>query len=78
MTTADTDKNHETHVEDAQAAAVWHIVQQPEGHCEIYSQAEFTQTTNEQKRWGPFDSRAEAIAKRIGLIRSGKCLPKSI
>ena len=25
--------------------------------------------------WGPFSSREEAIAKRVGLIRNGKCKP---
>jgi hypothetical protein len=28
------------------------------------------------KHWGPFSSREEAIAKRIGLIRAGKCQPQ--
>ena len=76
MTTAGSENNHETQIEETQAASAWHIVQQSEGHCEIYSQAEFIQTTHNQKTWGPFDTQAEAIAKRIGLIRSGKCLPK--
>lgn len=25
--------------------------------------------------WGPFGTKEEAIAKRVGLIRSGKCKP---
>ncbi|ESA32675.1 hypothetical protein N836_25505 [Leptolyngbya sp. Heron Island J] len=76
MTTANSENNNETQVEETQAVTAWHVVQQPEGHCEIYSQAELTQTTAHPKTWGPFDSRAEAIAKRVGLIRAGKCLPK--
>ncbi len=26
-------------------------------------------------RWGPFESQGEAIARRVGLIRAGKCQP---
>ncbi|MDY7004776.1 MAG: DDE transposase family protein [Cyanobacteriota bacterium] len=26
--------------------------------------------------WGPFNSVEEAIARRVGLIRAGKCQPK--
>ncbi|MEM9264033.1 MAG: DDE transposase family protein [Cyanobacteria bacterium P01_F01_bin.13] len=58
------------------AANSWHIVQQTGGHCEILSQTELAASSNNQKTWGPFASRAEAIAKRVGLIRAGKCLPK--
>jgi hypothetical protein len=50
----------------------WHIVKQPAGHCEIIQgepSADATET------WGPFDSEAEAIARRVGLIRAGKCQP---
>ncbi|HEY9630251.1 MAG TPA: DDE transposase family protein [Coleofasciculaceae cyanobacterium] len=28
-----------------------------------------------KERWGPFASQGEAIARRVGLIRSGKCQP---
>ncbi len=27
------------------------------------------------EKWGPFDSRDAAIARRVGLIRAGKCQP---
>ncbi|MEB3356444.1 MAG: hypothetical protein VKK04_06935 [Synechococcales bacterium] len=30
---------------------------------------------DEGQRWGPFASQGEAIARRVGLIRSGKCRP---
>lgn len=29
----------------------------------------------ELERWGPFDSQGQAIARRVGLIRAGKCKP---
>ena len=30
---------------------------------------------NALKRWGPFKTQNQAIAKRVGLIRAGKCKP---
>ncbi len=62
--------------DNTQTTASWHVVQQAGGHCEIFSQTEFAQVTDNPKTWGPFTSRTEAIAKRVGLIRAGKCLPK--
>lgn len=60
----------------ADETEAWHVVQQPEGNCEICNQSELSQVSETPKTWGPFTSRAEAIAKRVGLIRAGKCLPK--
>ncbi|MEL6332698.1 MAG: DDE transposase family protein [Cyanobacteria bacterium J06626_26] len=59
-----------------QEAGSWHVVQQPDGHCEIFSQGQLTSATDSPNQWGPFASRSEAIAKRVGLIRAGKCLPQ--
>ncbi|GAB4206554.1 MAG: hypothetical protein Fur006_63740 [Coleofasciculaceae cyanobacterium] len=55
----------------------WYIVKRPDGPCEILSS---TQITGEDdptivERWGPFDSPQDAIARRVGLIRAGKCQP---
>ncbi len=60
--------------EDTQATDCWHVVQQPDGHCEIISQTKLA--PDRPKSWGPFASRADAIAKRVGLIRAGKCAPQ--
>ncbi|MEM8716504.1 MAG: DDE transposase family protein [Cyanobacteria bacterium P01_G01_bin.4] len=49
----------------------WYVVQRPEGHCEIVDGAPAEDATH----WGPFASQGDAIARRIGLIRSGKCQP---
>lgn len=57
-------------------AETWHIVQQAEGHCDIMHQGEVDSLKDKPQTWGPFSSQTEAIAKRVGLIRSGKCLPK--
>lgn len=60
------------------SSETWYIVKQPGGHCDILpssqvsSEAEANPAT---KQWGPFDSQAEAIARRVGLIRAGKCQP---
>ncbi|HEY9651830.1 MAG TPA: DDE transposase family protein [Coleofasciculaceae cyanobacterium] len=55
----------------------WYIVKRNEGHCEIVSSEpnEDKQTPDAVERWGPFDSQLEAIARRVGLIRAGKCKP---
>lgn len=54
----------------------WYIVKQPTGHCEIVQMdaPQKDPTANEQT-WGPFNSQGEAIARRVGLIRAGKCQP---
>jgi hypothetical protein len=57
----------------------WYIVKRPEGQCEIIpnedEDAENKESPNVTERWGPFNSQQEAIARRVGLIRSGKCQP---
>jgi hypothetical protein len=57
----------------------WYIVKQAEGQCQIITaqelQASQTNENPSEEQWGPFDSEGEAIARRIGLIRSGKCKP---
>lgn len=37
--------------------------------------AEEIEENTELMKWGPFKSQNQAIAKRIGLIRAGKCQP---
>ncbi len=61
----------------------FYIVKLPAGTCEILPLAEASQriaqleATNQTiiEKWGPYDSPADAIARRIGLIRAGKCQP---
>ena len=58
------------------APQTWYIVKLPAGHCEIVSREKSQE--NElavQERWGPF-THDEAIARRVGLIRAGKCQPQ--
>jgi hypothetical protein len=52
----------------------WYIVKNASGQCEIILTDEISQAQITE-RWGPFPSKSEAIARRIGLIRSGKCEP---
>ena len=63
----------------------WYIVKRPSNHCEIVSaqdlasgdkQADAPAEGNPNlEQWGPFKAKNQAIAKRIGLIRAGKCQP---
>ncbi|HEY9647302.1 MAG TPA: hypothetical protein V6C88_13075 [Chroococcidiopsis sp.] len=59
----------------------WYIVKTSDGHCEILSHPPTVngKSANGEpevsERWGPFSSEEEAIARRVGLIRAGKCLP---
>ncbi|RUS98661.1 hypothetical protein DSM106972_080470 [Dulcicalothrix desertica PCC 7102] len=53
----------------------WYIVRRPVGHCEIVN--DNVESNSEViEKWGPFDSQGDAIARRIGLIRAGKCQPQ--
>ena len=71
-------------------SATWYIVKQPDGHCEVMqdeiipnegmpdgASAPEGSSGGQQssERWGPFESQGEAIARRVGLIRAGKCQP---
>ncbi|NJO72175.1 MAG: DDE transposase family protein [Oscillatoriales cyanobacterium RM1_1_9] len=61
----------------------FYIVKQPSGHCDIFSAEQMPgaidrtdSSTNTLNQWGPFTSRDEAISRRVGLIRAGKCQPQ--
>ena len=64
----------------------WYIVKKSgEKHCEIITEQAFqlidaaTESAPNQQpleKWGPFKAQNQAIAKRVGLIRSGKCQPQ--
>ncbi|MEH2325668.1 MAG: DDE transposase family protein [Nostoc sp.] len=53
-----------------------YIVKVSVGNCEIVP-SEKVGDDNLQiiEQWGPFSSQEEAIARRVGLIRAGKCQP---
>lgn len=58
---------------DAQS---WYIVKLPAGNCKIVPSNKLDGDDNlEIRQWGPFSSEDEAIARRVGLIRAGKCQP---
>lgn len=50
----------------------WYIVPQTDGTCEIIQAEEKPPGSH----LGECKTQTEAIAKRIGLIRAGKCKPK--
>ncbi|MBE9177983.1 DDE transposase family protein [Oculatella sp. LEGE 06141] len=57
---------------------VWYIVKQDDGHCQVVSKSQIDSSTAQSEpseQWGPFASQGEAIARRVGLIRAGKCQP---
>lgn len=53
----------------------WYIVKTPDGHCEIVELKE-NESPETEEFWGPFPSPSEAVARRVGLIRAGKCQPQ--
>ena len=54
--------------------SIWYIVKLESGNCHIVSSSEIDETVVREK-WGPFASQGEAVARRVGLIRAGKCQP---
>lgn len=53
----------------------WYIIQTTSGQCEVVAHLPDPAEISSLTQWGPFATRNDAIAKRVGLIRSGKCHP---
>lgn len=55
----------------------WYVAKDSSDHCQILTQAELDAAGAKDyaETWGPFEGQGEAIAKRVGLIRAGKCQP---
>ena len=55
----------------------WYIVKRTSESCKIIPSNEVAkeEELGKTEKWGPFTSKAEAIACRVGLIRAGKCRP---
>ncbi len=54
----------------------WYVIKQENGTCAVAVFEKSQTKTPEQEQWGSFTSEQEAIAKKIGLIRAGKCNPQ--
>ena len=55
----------------------FYIVKRSAGNCEILPIAQIeAQNPTIIEKWGPYDSAEDAIARRVGLIRAGKCQPQ--
>ncbi|RFP61725.1 MAG: DDE transposase family protein [Limnothrix sp. CACIAM 69d] len=57
----------------------FYIVRCADDRCEIVPSDRLADLPNPHPtgdRWGPYGELAEAIAKRVGLIRAGKCKPQ--
>ena len=50
----------------------WYILKTAGDYCQIIESLD-EPPTEDLRYWGPFPSREDAIAHRIGLIRAGKC-----
>lgn len=57
------------------ASEQWFICKRDTGICEIVKSDRQVDIPNSSETWGAFASQGEAIAKRVGLIRAGKCQP---
>lgn len=55
----------------------WYVVQGEDGSCQVLSAESVSRERLQDQRpiWGPYATQDEAIARRVGLIRSGKCNP---
>lgn len=53
----------------------WYVVRQPAGQCTICDRCPEGEAETSETYWGPFASQADAIARRVGLIRAGQCQP---
>ena len=55
----------------------WYIIKLPNQTCTVISEQELMNIpeSNILEKWGSFNTQGEAIAKRVGLIRAGKCQP---
>ena len=52
----------------------WYVIRQQDGTCQVVDFA--SKQAKTPKQWGAFATEQEAIAKKIGLIRAGKCKPQ--
>ncbi|MBE9077044.1 hypothetical protein IQ241_06990 [Romeria aff. gracilis LEGE 07310] len=59
------------------AESSWYVVKAEDEQCQLLTQSQLDSLANAEKAesWGPFEDQAHAIAKRVGLIRAGKCKP---
>ena len=58
-----------------ESITAWYIIKIANNTCQIVTGEELETDAEIIERWGPFESRSAAIAKRVGLIRAGKCQP---
>ncbi len=63
--------------DDRKDSQQWFICKRESGICEIVKSEDNDEEAiaNSVESWGAFASQGEAIAKRVGLIRAGKCQP---
>lgn len=66
----------ETTPEETMPEENWYIVKAASEQCEIMTEPQMESLdSSPTEKWGPFKTQNQAIAKRVGLIRAGKCKP---
>lgn len=53
----------------------WYVVKSDDGYCHIMPAADMPPTAKSLAQWGPYSTLPEAMARRVGLIRSRHCRP---
>lgn len=53
----------------------WYIVKRANGQCDICDRPS-DKAEEDIEHWGPFADADTAMARRVGLIRAGKCQPQ--
>jgi hypothetical protein len=58
-------------------SVTWYIIKRLNQTCEVISDQKLMNIPEGDilEQWGSFSTQGEAIAKRVGLIRAGKCQP---
>ena len=57
-------------------AKFWYVIKLEDETCSVESFDTEPAKTPDRERWGSFKNEQKAIAKKIGLIRAGKCKPQ--
>ena len=54
----------------------WYVIKLEDETCSVEGFDTEPEKNPDRERWGSFKNESEAIAKKIGLIRAGKCKPQ--
>ena len=60
---------------DIMSSQDWYIVKSDDGYCHIMPATDMPPKATTLEQWGPYPTLPEAMARRVGLIRSHHCRP---